>query len=75
MRDLLTLTFNASEDGSGDQSSWSRIWVSRGGLAALIEGERLYHVPRTGGDDPVEEEGASLTDKRSLVWVEMDGPQ
>jgi len=44
MRDPLTLTFNAPEDGSGDQSSWSRIWVARGGLAALIDDERLYQT-------------------------------
>jgi hypothetical protein len=44
MRDPLTLTFNAPEDGSGDQSLWSRIWVARGGLAALIDDERLYRT-------------------------------
>jgi hypothetical protein len=42
IRDPLTLTFNAPEDGSGDQSSWRRIWVARGGLAALIDDKRLY---------------------------------
>ena len=44
MRDPLTLTFNAPEDGSGDQSSWPRIWVARGGLAALVDDERLYQT-------------------------------
>jgi hypothetical protein len=44
IRDPLTLTFNAPEDGSGDQSSWRRIWVARGGLAALIDDERLYQT-------------------------------
>ena len=44
MRDPLTLTFNAPEDDSGDQSSWPRIWVARGGLAALIDDERLYRT-------------------------------
>jgi hypothetical protein len=44
MRDPLTLTFNAPEDGSGDQSSWPRIWVARGGLAALIDDERFYQT-------------------------------
>jgi hypothetical protein len=44
MRDPLTLTFNAPEDGSGEQSSWSRIWVARGGLAALVDDERLYQT-------------------------------
>ena len=43
MRDPLTLTFNAPEDGSGDQL-WPRIWVARGGLAALIDDERLYQT-------------------------------
>jgi hypothetical protein len=44
LRNPLTLTFNAPEDGSGEQSSWRRIWVARGGLAALIDDERLYRT-------------------------------
>jgi hypothetical protein len=44
MRDPLTLTFNAPEDVSGDQSSWPRVWVARGGLAALVDDERLYQT-------------------------------
>ena len=44
IRDPLTLTFNAPEDGSGDQSSWPRIWVVRGGLAALVDDGRLYQT-------------------------------
>ena len=44
MRGPLTLTFNAPEDGSGDQSLWTRIWVARGGLAALVDDERLYQT-------------------------------
>jgi hypothetical protein len=48
MRDPLTLTFNAPEDGSGDQSSWPRIWVARGGLAALIDDERCHRTILSG---------------------------
>ena len=48
MRAPLTLTFNAPVDGSGDQSSWPRIWVARGGLAALVNDERCYRTILSG---------------------------